>query len=115
MAVGGPAKDTAYMPEILSDILKGHINLGFVFDFTTDLNCIEKTCCFLDEHRGDKIACETIDKREPHVIVKFWQGKPEQLKKQISEEIVKDVFDCLKLRCGVSFGGTRKSQIARLG
>ena len=37
---GGPAPVRAYIPELLDDVLKGHINPGRIFDFKTDLNGI---------------------------------------------------------------------------
>jgi threonine dehydrogenase-like Zn-dependent dehydrogenase len=51
---GGPAPARAYMPELLDDILKGHINPGRVFDFTTDLNDIEQAYGAMDERRAIK-------------------------------------------------------------
>jgi threonine dehydrogenase-like Zn-dependent dehydrogenase len=51
---GGPAPSRAYMPELLDDILKGHINPGRVFDFTTELNGIEEVYIVMDERRAVK-------------------------------------------------------------
>jgi threonine dehydrogenase-like Zn-dependent dehydrogenase len=51
---GGPAPSRAYMPELLDDILKGYINPGRVFDFTTDLNNIEEAYTVMDERRAVK-------------------------------------------------------------
>jgi threonine dehydrogenase-like Zn-dependent dehydrogenase len=51
---GGPAPARAYMPELLDDILKGHINPGLVFDFTTDLNDIEQAYSAMNERRAIK-------------------------------------------------------------
>ena len=51
---GGPAPARAYMPELLDDILKGHINPGRVFDFTTDLNDIEQDYSAMNERRAIK-------------------------------------------------------------
>jgi threonine dehydrogenase-like Zn-dependent dehydrogenase len=51
---GGPAPARAYMPELLDDILKGHINPGRVFDFTTYLNDIEQDYDAMNEHRAIK-------------------------------------------------------------
>jgi alcohol dehydrogenase len=51
---GGPAPARAYMPELLDDILKGHINPGRVFDFTTDLNDIEQAYSAMNERRAIK-------------------------------------------------------------
>lgn len=51
---GGPAPARAYMPELLVDVLKGNINPGRVFDFTTDLNGIDKAYAAMDERRAVK-------------------------------------------------------------
>jgi threonine dehydrogenase-like Zn-dependent dehydrogenase len=51
---GGPAPARAYIPELLDDILGGHINPGRIFDFTTDLNGIEEAYAAMDERRAIK-------------------------------------------------------------
>jgi threonine dehydrogenase-like Zn-dependent dehydrogenase len=43
-----------YIPELLDDVLKGHINPGWVFDFTTELNGIGEAYAAMDEHRAIK-------------------------------------------------------------
>ena len=44
----------AYIPELLDDVLEGHINPGRVFDFKTDLNGIEEAYAAMDERRAIK-------------------------------------------------------------
>jgi Zn-dependent alcohol dehydrogenase len=44
----------AYIPELLDDVLKGHINPGRVFDFKTDLNGIGEAYAAMDERRAIK-------------------------------------------------------------
>jgi alcohol dehydrogenase len=51
---GGPAPARAYIPELLDDILKGRINPGRVFDFTTDLDGIVEAYAAMDERRAIK-------------------------------------------------------------
>ena len=51
---GGPAPVRAYIPELLDDVLKGHINPGRVFDFKTDFNGIAEAYSAMDERRAIK-------------------------------------------------------------
>lgn len=51
---GGPAPARAYIPELLPDVLEGHINPGRVFDFTTDLDGIAQAYAAMDERRAIK-------------------------------------------------------------
>lgn len=51
---GGPAPARAYIPELLGDVLEGHINPGRVFDFTTDLDNIAQAYAAMDERRAIK-------------------------------------------------------------
>ena len=51
---GSPAPVRAYIPELLDDVLKGHINPGRVFDFTTELNGIGEAYAAMDERRAIK-------------------------------------------------------------
>ena len=44
----------AYIPELLDDVLKGHINPGRVFDFKIDLNGIAEAYAAMDEGRAIK-------------------------------------------------------------
>jgi threonine dehydrogenase-like Zn-dependent dehydrogenase len=53
-AHGGPAPARAYLPELLDDVLAGHINPGRVFDFTTDLDGIAQAYAAMDERRAIK-------------------------------------------------------------
>lgn len=53
-AHGGPAPARAYIPELLEDVLAGHINPGRVFDFTTDLGGIAEAYAAMDERRAIK-------------------------------------------------------------
>src|SRR5947209_5032027 len=53
-AHGGPAPARAYIPELLDDVLGGHINPGRVFDFTTDLGGIAQAHAAMDERRAIK-------------------------------------------------------------
>ncbi len=46
---GGPAPARAYIPELLDDVLEGHISPGRVFDFTTDLGGIAQAYAAMDE------------------------------------------------------------------
>jgi threonine dehydrogenase-like Zn-dependent dehydrogenase len=51
---GGPASVRAYIPELLDDVLKDHINPGRDFDFTTELNGIEEAYAAMDKRRAIK-------------------------------------------------------------
>jgi hypothetical protein len=51
---GGPAPARAYIPELLDDVLRGRINPGRVFDFTTDLNGIAEAYAAMDQRRAIK-------------------------------------------------------------
>src|SRR2546423_6477971 len=51
---GGPPSARAYIPELLDDVLEGHINPGRVFDFTTDLGGIAQAYAAMDERRAIK-------------------------------------------------------------
>ena len=51
---GGPAPARAYIPELLDDILKGHINPGRIFDFSVDLSGITEAYAAMDERRAIK-------------------------------------------------------------
>ncbi len=51
---GGPAPARAYIPELLDDVLEGHINPGRVFDFTTDLGGIAEAYAAMDKRRAIK-------------------------------------------------------------
>ena len=53
-AHGGPAPARTYIPELLDDVLEGHINPGRVFDFTTDLGGIAQAYAAMDERRAIK-------------------------------------------------------------
>ena len=53
-AHGGLAPARAYIPELLDDVLAGHINPGRVFDFTTDLSGIAQAYAAMDERRAIK-------------------------------------------------------------
>jgi threonine dehydrogenase-like Zn-dependent dehydrogenase len=53
-AHGGPAPARAYIPELLDDVLEGHINPGRVFDFTTDLGGIAEAYAAMDKRRAIK-------------------------------------------------------------
>ena len=44
----------AYIPELLDDVLKGHINPGRVFDFKTDLKDIAEAYAAMDERLAIK-------------------------------------------------------------
>ena len=55
---GGSAPARAYMPELLDDILEGRINLGRVFDFTTDLQGIAEAYAAMDGRRAIKSLLE---------------------------------------------------------
>jgi Zn-dependent alcohol dehydrogenase len=44
----------AYIPELLDDILKGHINPGRIFDFSVDLSGITEAYAAMDERRAIK-------------------------------------------------------------
>jgi hypothetical protein len=51
---GGPPSARAYIPELLDDVLEGHINPGRVFDFTTDLGGIAEAYAAMDKRRAIK-------------------------------------------------------------
>jgi threonine dehydrogenase-like Zn-dependent dehydrogenase len=51
---GGPAPARLYIPELLGDVLEGHINPGLVFDFETDLDGIGDAYAAMDERRAIK-------------------------------------------------------------
>src|SRR3989440_6509676 len=53
-APGCPAPARAYIPELLDDVLEGHINPGRVFDSTTDLGGIAQAYAAMDERRAIK-------------------------------------------------------------
>jgi len=51
---GGPAPARTYMPELLDDVLEGHINPGRVLDYETDLDGIAEAYAAMDERRAIK-------------------------------------------------------------
>jgi len=51
---GGVAPVRRYIPELLDDVLAGHINPGRVFDFETDLEHIPDAYAAMDERRAVK-------------------------------------------------------------
>ena len=51
---GGPSPARAYIPKLIDDVLKGHIDPGRVFDFTTDLDGIAQAYAAMDERRAIK-------------------------------------------------------------
>jgi threonine dehydrogenase-like Zn-dependent dehydrogenase len=51
---GGIAPARAYIPELLGDVLDGHIEPGRVFDFDTDLDGIAQAYAAMDERRAIK-------------------------------------------------------------
>jgi threonine dehydrogenase-like Zn-dependent dehydrogenase len=51
---GGSAPVRRYLPELLDDVLAGHINPGRVFDFETDLDGIAEAYAAMDERRAIK-------------------------------------------------------------
>lgn len=51
---GGPAPVRAYIPQLLGDVLEGHINPGRVFDFVTDLDGVSEAYAAMDERRAVK-------------------------------------------------------------
>jgi Zn-dependent alcohol dehydrogenase len=51
---GGPAPAPAYIPELLDDVLEGHINPGRVLDYETDLERIGDAYAAMDERRAIK-------------------------------------------------------------
>jgi len=51
---GGVAPARAYIPELLPDVLEGHINPGRVFDFETGLDGIPEAYAAMDERRAIK-------------------------------------------------------------
>lgn len=62
---GGVAPARAYIPELLDDVLKGHINPGRVFDFETDLDGVAEAYAAMDERRAIKslIRIGTVETR----------------------------------------------------
>jgi threonine dehydrogenase-like Zn-dependent dehydrogenase len=59
---GGVAPVRRYLPELLEDVLAGHINPGRVFDFETDLEGIAGAYRAMDERRAVK-ALVRVDNR----------------------------------------------------
>lgn len=51
---GGIAPARTYIPELLQDVIEGHITPGRVFDFTTDLTGIKEAYAAMDERRAIK-------------------------------------------------------------
>src|SRR5690242_5118252 len=51
---GGVAPARTYIPELLEDVLAGHINPGRVFDFETDLEHIVDGYDAMDDRRAIK-------------------------------------------------------------
>jgi threonine dehydrogenase-like Zn-dependent dehydrogenase len=51
---GGVSPVRRYIPELLDDVLEGHINPGRVFDYTTDLNGIVEAYAAMNERRAVK-------------------------------------------------------------
>ena len=51
---GGSAPVRQYIPELLDDVLAGHINPGRLFDFETDLDGIATGYAAMDERRAVK-------------------------------------------------------------
>jgi threonine dehydrogenase-like Zn-dependent dehydrogenase len=51
---GGVAPARAYIPELLADVLAGHINPGLVFDYETDLEHVGDAYKAMDERRAIK-------------------------------------------------------------
>lgn len=51
---GGVAPARQYIPELLQDVLAGHINPGRIFDFTTDLDHVAEAYAAMDERRAIK-------------------------------------------------------------
>ncbi len=51
---GGVAPARTYIPELLDDVLDGHINPGRVFDFETDLDHVAEAYKAMDERRAIK-------------------------------------------------------------
>jgi threonine dehydrogenase-like Zn-dependent dehydrogenase len=51
---GGAAPARIYIPELLDDVLAGHINPGRVFDYETDLDGIPDAYAAMDERRAIK-------------------------------------------------------------
>lgn len=57
---GGPAPVRAYIPQLLGEVLKGHINPGRVFDFTTNLDGITQAYAMMDERRAIKSLVKVV-------------------------------------------------------
>jgi len=53
-AHGGPAPARAYLPDLMEDVLAGHINPGRVFDFETDLDGVADAYAAMDQRRAIK-------------------------------------------------------------
>jgi threonine dehydrogenase-like Zn-dependent dehydrogenase len=51
---GGPAPVRAYLPQLLEAVLRGNINPGRVFDFTTTLDNVAEAYAAMDERRAIK-------------------------------------------------------------
>ncbi len=51
---GGVAPARTYIPELLDDVLEGHIEPGRVFDFETDLRGVAEAYAAMDERRAIK-------------------------------------------------------------
>jgi threonine dehydrogenase-like Zn-dependent dehydrogenase len=51
---GGVAPARTYIPELLEDVLEGHIEPGGVFDFETDLEGVAEAYAAMDERRAIK-------------------------------------------------------------
>jgi len=51
---GGVAPARQYIPELLEDVLAGHLNPGLVFDYSTDLDHVADAYAAMDERRAIK-------------------------------------------------------------
>ena len=51
---GGVAPARRYIPELLEDVLAGHLNPGLVFDYSTDLDHVADAYAAMDERRAIK-------------------------------------------------------------
>jgi alcohol dehydrogenase len=58
---GGVAPARHYIPELLDDVLAGHINPGLVFDYTTDLDNVADAYAAMDERRAIKSLLRVSD------------------------------------------------------
>lgn len=58
---GGVAPARRYIPQLLEDVLAGHINPGRVFDFVTDLDHIADAYRAMDERRAVKALLRISD------------------------------------------------------